>query len=124
MLISRENRSKSGNKITIALHKANSNQYFALAFSLFSLVSMSTSTIEMDNVHAVEEQSSVQQSAQLRDPNSSKQNVFQRFSQAINFSGSSQNSTEEFSISDLGKYLNDASKSSEVSFIHSRNIGF
>ena len=85
---------------------------------------MSTSTIEMNDIVAVEEgQSSVQQSDLLREPNLPKQTAFQRFSQAINFSGNSQNSTEEFSISDLEKYLNDASRASEVSFIHYNNTG-
>ena len=78
------------------------------ASSLFSLASMSTSTIEMDDI-----QNSVQQSAQLRDPNSSNQNVLQRFSQAIDFS----DSTKEFRILDLENYLNDPTKSSEVKFV-------
>lgn len=83
---------------------------------------MSTSTIEMNEF--VEEQSSVQQSDLLRDPNLPKQTAFQRFSQAINFNTTnSQGSTEEFSISDLEKYLNDASRASEVSFIHYSNTG-
>ena len=78
---------------------------------------MSTFTIEMDEILAVEGQSSVQQSAQLQDPN-----LFKQFSQAVvNYSGNSQNSTEEFRILDLEKYLNDASKSSEVNCIHYGN---
>ena len=93
--------------------------YFAYAFSLFSLASMSTSTsstIEMNDILTVEEG---QQSAQLRDPILPKQTAFQRFSQAVNFNTTnSQDSTEKFRISDLEKYLNDASRASEVSFIH------
>ena len=73
----------------------------------------------MDDILAAEGQSSVQQSAQLQDPN-----LFKQFSQAvINYSGSSQNSTEEFRLSDLENYLNDASNSSVVSCIHYGNTG-
>ena len=68
-------------------------------------------TIEMDEILA-EVQSSVQQSAQVRDPNSEYQNVLQRFSQAIDFS----DPTKEIRLSDLEKYLNDPTKSSEVKF--------
>ena len=70
---------------------------------------MSTSTIEMDTR---EGQNSVQQSAQLRDPNLSNQSFLQRFSQAFDFS----DSTMEFRILDLENYLNDPTKSSEVKF--------
>ena len=82
-----------------------------LTSSLVSLANMSTSTIEMDEILA-EVQSSVQQSAQVRDPNSEYQNVLQRFSQAIDFS----DPTKEIRLSDLEKYLNDPTKSSEVKF--------
>ena len=73
---------------------------------------MSTSTIEMDEILAEEVQKSVQQSAQVRDPNSEYQNVLQRFSQAIDFS----DPTKEIRILDLENYLNDPTKSSEVKF--------
>ena len=65
------------------------------------------STIEMDDILVGEVQNSVQQSAQ-----SEYQNVLQRFSQAIDFS----DPTKEIRLSDLEKYLNDPTKSSEVKF--------
>ena len=149
-LISRKNHCKSGNRNpkNLLSHYAKQmcNQYFvsgSIVSSLFSFASMSTSTIEMDDILEGEKQNSeqssrqnlgqnlgqighnsgqdsgqnsVQQSVQLRVKKSSNQNVLQRISQAFDFSAKFQDSTDEVRALDLGNYLNDVSKSSEVSY--------